>query len=508
MPHLAMSPDTQRYLAKLATIRLLQQRSGHSRLKPYHYDLTAFMHDMVDWPEGRGPTHYQEDIGDCLYSPDYDHRVAEYGPHGIGKSAFGAIALHHFAQCSEDMAVDWKAITTASSWTQLKRYFWPEVHKWASRLKWDKMGVTPYTRDQLLNLAITLSHGSAFAVASSNPAFIEGAHARRLLYIFDEAKAIIDDTFDAVEGAFSNVGTGGYEAYALTLSTPGDPLGRFHDICTRKPGYEDWHVIHITLQDALKAGVFTKKWVEQRKKQWGENSQLFQNRVAGEFFAGDTESVIALPWVEAAIERWKEWTDDGKKSLAEIAKTHIYRKTGVDVAWTGSDKSAISFHFVDHKVYGIATFKHNDTMQIAGRVKAISDKLHGIAVVDTIGLGAGVFNRLEEQGVPVEAFVASSHSDNMDNTGTLGFINKRSAAWWYMRELLDPQNGHEICLPPDPILIGDLTSPKWKALSNAKIQVEKKEETKKRLGRSTDVGDAVIQGEFEEESKVIYMTAY
>jgi hypothetical protein len=504
---LALAPETQRYIAKLATIRLLHQRSGGSKLRAYWYDLAAFMYDMIEWPEGRKPTQYQLEIAECLYSSDYDNRIAEYGPHGVGKSFIGAVATHHFAQTSEDMGVDWKCVTTASSWTQLKRYFWPEVHKTAAMLKWDKIGRRPYTHYELLDLAIKLEHGTAFAVASSNPSFIEGAHAKRLFYLFDESKAIIPDTFNAVEGAFSNVGTGGYEAYALALSTPGDPIGRFWEICTRKPGYEDWHVIHVTCKDALKAGVFSKKWVEQRRRQWGENSQLFQNRVMGEFFAGDTEGVIPLAWIELAVERWREWTDNGKKSLSEIAATNLYKKTGVDVAYTGEDKSVISLHFDQSKIYGVIPFKKLDTMAIAGKAKGITDKLGGIPVVDTIGLGAGVFNRLEEQGITAEPFVASARSDNKDKTETLGFINKRSAAWWQFREKLDPESGIEVCLPPDETLIGDLAAPKKRDLSNAKIQVEAKVEIKKRLGRSTDFADAVIMAEYEEQSPYIYMEA-
>jgi len=49
-------------------------------------------------------------------------------------------------------------------------------------------------------------------------------------------------------------------------------------------------------------------------------------------------------------------------------------------------------------------------------------------------------------------------------------------------------------LPDDDQLIGDLTAPKVKRiLSGGKIQIESKDEIKKRLGRSTDCGDAVMQ---------------
>lgn len=59
--------------------------------------------------------------------------------------------------------------------------------------------------------------------------------------------------------------------------------------------------------------------------------------------------------------------------------------------------------------------------------------------------------------------------------------------------MLDPSSGSEVCLPDDDMLLGDLSAPQWKVLSGGKIQVESKEEITRRLGRSTDDGDAVVQ---------------
>jgi hypothetical protein len=78
-----------------------------------------------------------------------------------------------------------------------------------------------------------------------------------------------------------------------------------------------------------------------------------------------------------------------------------------------------------------------------------------------------------------------------DKSGKLGFLNARALWWWKFREALDPTLGDGIALPPDPGLLGDLTSPRW-MLSARGIQVEQKEHIKDRLGRSPDKGDAVV----------------
>jgi hypothetical protein len=63
--------------------------------------------------------------------------------------------------------------------------------------------------------------------------------------------------------------------------------------------------------------------------------------------------------------------------------------------------------------------------------------------------------------------------------------------WWKLREALDPDHNPTLALPPHPQLLGDLTAPKW-FLALRGIQVESKDEIRKRLGRSTNVGDAVL----------------
>ena len=45
---------------------------------------------------------------------------------------------------------------------------------------------------------------------------------------------------------------------------------------------------------------------------------------------------------------------------------------------------------------------------------------------------------------------------------------------------------------PDDDLLGDLCAPKWRLMSGGKILIESKDDIRKRIGRSTDVGDAVV----------------
>src|SRR5205807_2372767 len=126
-------------------------------------------------------------------------------------------------------------------------------------------------------------------------------------------------------------------------------------------------------------------------------------------------------------------------------------------------------------------FRRQGTMETTGQVVGILTAAEGspTAVVDVIGIGAGVVDRLREQRLSVEPFNASEGTKRIDRSGELGFINCRAAAWWSLRELLDPDSGRELALPPDDLLIGDLTAPRWRVGSAGRIQVESKDEIRK-----------------------------
>jgi len=405
---------------------------------------------------------------------------------------------------------DWKAITTASVWRQLDKYLWPEIHKWVRVLDWSKIpGPVWKVGQELLNLSIKLSYGEAFAVASDTPSAIEGAHASSLLYIFDESKAILDATWNAAEGAFATDGNReDSEVFVFSISTPGEPAGRFYDIQSRKPGLEDWWVRHVTKTEAIAAGRMGAEWAAQRKIQWGESSPMYQNRVEGNFAASDEDTIIPLTWIEKANERWHEWKEQTGGTYTELTTI------GVDVARGGDDTTVLAPRVkqVIPELRRVEGEQKRNLMHCVGVVKGMQDKYGGVAIVDIVGIGAGVYDRLLEQGQRVFAFSAGSRSEAHDKSGELGFADRRSEAWWRMRELLDPDCGEAVALPPDDKLTGDLTAPHWRVLSGARIKVEGKDEAwspdskltlRDRLGRSTDDGDAVVMAFSEEGGELL-----
>jgi hypothetical protein len=206
----------------------------------------------------------------------------------------------------------------------------------------------------------------------------------------------------------------------------------------------------------------------------------------GDFLAGvedDEWQVIPTAWVEAAMDRWRPFHE---------AKPGPMDVLGVDVARGGKDMTILSPRhgtwFDDLKCFAGASTP--DGPAVLGHVmQARRDR--AVVHIDVVGVGASPYDLLVQNRIQTVPISGAAKSWEMSKDGSLRFANLRSQLWWQMREALDPTNPNPIALPDDQRLLSDLTSPLWKP-AVAGIQVESKEDIKKRLGRSPDRGDAVV----------------
>lgn len=207
----------------------------------------------------------------------------------------------------------------------------------------------------------------------------------------------------------------------------------------------------------------------------------------GDFTVGLKDAdyqVIPTQWIIAAQERWKP---SGHVGLAMTA-------CALDIG-AGRDETVFAAR------YG-GWYAPLET--VTG--EAARDPVHASAlcfrhrkdrapVVVDVGGGFGGASLLmfKENGVDCLRFDGGGASKAKTKDGALTFANKRAEAWWRFREELDPnqQGGSAICLPPDPQIRADLAAPTWR-LTTRGIQIEAKDEIKKRLGRSPDRGDAIV----------------
>ena len=225
----------------------------------------------------------------------------------------------------------------------------------------------------------------------------------------------------------------------------------------------------------------------------------------GDFGAGledDPWQVIPTSWVEQAQARWRP-----RSPIPEMDSL------GVDVACGGKDETIISRR---HGYWFDELLRYPGTETPNGPATAslvISSRRNGAPChVDVVGWGKSTVDFLNENNIHTVAInganktgqVTQSHGEN---DGSLKFRNDRALRWWRLREALDPVNNTGIELPDDVKLLADLTAPKWMLRQNG-IQIESKDDIKKRLGRSTDSGDAVAYANIctEKQNNVTPMT--
>lgn len=158
---------------------------------------------------------------------------------------------------------------------------------------------------------------------------------------------------------------------------------------------------------------------------------------------------------------------------------------GVDPARFGSDRTSI-IRRKTRKAYGLESYIKKDTMEIVGKVhQIIVNENPSRVFLDIGGLGAGIYDRLMELGHAnvVVAVNGGSHALNQKK-----YINKRAEMWGLMKKWLEEG---PVEIPDLDSLHADLCGISYKIDSNSRLQMEKKEDMKKRGIRSPDEADAL-----------------
>jgi len=430
--------------------------------------------DTFDF-QGDRPSAYQLDVLRGLVSDE--RQQAMKGPRGCGKTALGAWVVHWFADVWDTIA-DWIAVTQASNWNQLKLYLWPAIHLWARRKKWNEIPIPRWTSNQLMNLSLKLNTGSVVSLSPARYQEAEGAHAARVLYIYDEAKLIEHEVFTSARGAMST-GVG----YQLALSTPGEESGAFYDLCRGARPYTGWHVRNVSVQEAIAEGRIERAWADKMLEDLGEDHPMYRQYVLAQFSSMEGANLILLSHVEMAQDR------DGAED-APLTALAVDLGEGV-----GRDATVYALVYGGTRVEVEKTL-HADLAQAEDRVAQIVGLNKRVPIIiDAIGVGAAVVKHLERRGYSVIPFVSSWGTTMKDEAGIFGYANWRAAGWYLLKALLDPKNpwSAEVALPTSENLRADITAVKAMAMTpRQQYRVEPKERIKKQLGRSPDEGDAVM----------------
>ena len=523
--------------------RLTDYSADHFLPRPdYRNDPVRWIGDRLGETVWSGQTAVAESVRDNRYT-------AVRSGHDVGKSyiasRLGAWWLDAHPPGEAFL------VTTAPSAAQVSAILWREItrahsaarkHSRPLRGKVTRAGYPQWHIDGELV-------GYGRKPADYEQSAFQGIHARYVLVIMDEAGGIPRALYDAVDALATN-----QYARVLAIGNPDDASNHFATVCRPDSG---WDVMHLDclrspnltreavapfpalmalmeaesirpsqerVPDRIRPLLVSAQWVAERIHRWagvtpemvttwaetgedvGQNvrtrcaaSPLFQVKVRGEFSDPGDHNVIPLGWAQQAMNRWRDLRWQHQDDWLRFGDSQPGRRVaGVDVAREGADETCV---FLRQGRLGIEfrRYPKQDTMETVDRVREHVGMFTGAqAVVDAIGIGAGVVDRLRQMKregsviADVVAFTASERSDRRDLSGSFRFRNDRAAAWWHLRELLDPARGSDVCLPYDDQLLADLTTPQWYMHQGSILTVEPKEDIRKRLGRSPDVGDACV----------------
>ena len=396
-------------------------------------------------------------------------RVAVKSGNGLGKGFSAAIAVLWFLH-SHDPAI---VLSTAPTFRQVRHILWRQIHSLHRRAPQTLGGKLLDTRWELAQ------DRYAMGLSADTADQFQGFHSPNMLMVVDEAEGVSDEIYEAIEAVLTTE-----EPRLLLIGNPTTASGAF-----RRAFYQErslYHCITISALDSPNVragrvvipGLTTARWVAERRQIWGEDNPLYRARVLGEFPDRAEDTLLRLSELEAAAARYtEEPAADNQPSAAETV-------LGVDVARFGSDHSVI-LRRRGHRVVDIRTFNGMDTMELAGWVAAAIREFQPTQTcIDEVGVGAGVVDRLREQGYGVRG-VNAAHAARQKEV----FANLRAETYWRLRELFA---AGEISIPPDQQLLGELAALRYSYDSQGRILLESKENMRQRGIPSPDKADALM----------------
>lgn len=437
---------------------------------PVGFVKTAFPWGVKGTPceNMKGPYEWQEkvlrEIGEGLKTPNQVIRNATASGNGIGKSALTSwVILWAFSTYP-----DCRGVVTANTEGQLRTKTWVELAKWFNCFILKDF----YQLDGTCLHSIDPGHERTWRVdaipwSANNPEAIAGLHnqGKREFIIFDEASAIADEIWEAMEGATVDKDT---EIIWCAFGNPTRRDGAFYD-CFHK-NREIWK--HQQIDSRTVPGTNLNQ-VAVWEKQYGLDSDWFKVHVKGEFPSSNELQFISQALVDEARQRVP------KKGQFEFAPVIL----GLDSSWMGSDFLTI------YKRQGIFSQRllkirrNENDMAIAAALARLEDEHAADAVFIDLGFGTGIYSAGKTWGRDWSLVSFGARSARSD------CFNKRAEMYANLRDWLI-EGG---CLPPDDQeLADDLTAPELVPNAKGLIQLEKKEDIKKRLHRSTDYGDGLV----------------
>lgn len=423
----------------------------------YRNDPVLFVKEVL----GVDPDEWQKDFLNAVASGE--RKISIRSGHGVGKSTTASWAMLWFLLTRYPV----KVVVTAPTSAQLYDALFAELKRWVKELPQPIQDLLDVKQERIeLKASATEAFISARTSRAEQPEALQGVHSDNVMLVADEASGVPEAVFEAAAGSMS-----GHNALTILLGNPVRSSGFFFDTHNRLK--DEWWTKRVSCIDSKRV---SKEYVDDMKSRYGEESNAFRIRVLGEFPKSDDDTIIPMDLLESAKHRDTRAYED-----APIV-------WGLDVARFGSDSSVLCKR-QSNVVHTLERWRNLDLMQLTGAVvaqyEACDHKSKPAEIlVDSIGLGAGVVDRLIELKLPARG-INVSESPAMGGT----YLNLRAELWHKAKAWLEKR---DCKIPNNEDLIGELATVRYTFTSNGKIKIESKDDIRRRGLKSPDMADAFV----------------
>jgi len=454
------------------------------RIMRYRDDPVAFAVNVL----GITPWSRQAEI---VAAPLEHERVAVVSGHKTGKStALAVIALWFYSTRPGA-----RVVIMATTDRQVNGIIWREIKRLVRGARVPIPGAAAIKVRASSGLTDPADFSEIRGYTAREAEAVAGVSGANILYLVDEASGVAQAIFEAIEG-----NRAGGSAFVFLISNPTRAEGEFYDAFHGKSsealGSAGYHTIRIDsrespnvtgewreISDAPVPGLATPGWVEEKRREWGEESAMFQVRIVGSFVVAEESKVFQLDLLTAAQTRWGETTAEGRLYI------------GVDPAGDGDggDESA----FVARRGRKVTAIRARSGLAPMGHVTEVEDIIaaegRGTPLVPIVSVesegeaGWKVYVALREHADRTRAFeVSRVRTSQRAMRRPLEFDRVREELWANAREWM--RDGGAI--PEHAKLERDLHAPEFASNMQGRLKLTAKRDLKKMLGRSPDVGDA------------------
>ena len=359
----------------------------------YENNAELFVREVLDFPndeerfDGKDLYPWQKE---ALAAYDrQEPRLSIRSGHGVGKTTFLAWILWHrilfrFPQ---------KTGVTAPSEKQLFDALWPEFETWGKRLPAKLQPLVEIKADAAeLVAARSQSFITIKTARAEQPEALSGLHSTWELLIVDESSGVPDSVWEAAQSSLT-----GPHPCAILAGNPIRASGFFYDSQNRLAS--DWWTRHVSRGEIVDLETDSYALGEEHAS-GGRHTNRYRVRVLGEFPVSEDDVLIPFDLVEPALTR----------------DVTVHRSTpvvwGLDCARFGSNRSALAKRQGLQLLEPVRSWAKLDTMEIAARVKSEWDttpaQFQPVGIlVDAIGVGGGVADRLRQLGLPAKDIMVS-----------------------------------------------------------------------------------------------------